>query len=186
MTREDRASSLSKSITIRPARLEDAAGLARVQTLSWRAGYAGLLPEDFLAQYEVTEQLWRQRMGDGDRQITLLVAQRGDQITGYAVAGAPPSSEALPSSVGLLYAIYVLPEAWGAGVGYELYRAVVEAMATAGFESAVLWVLPTNQRAIDFYVRQGWSADGEARQETIDGLVLDVVRYSLARVAAEG
>ncbi len=50
----------------------------------------------------------------------------------------------------------------------------------------MLWVLDSNQRAIDFYVRQGWIADGQVRQETIHDLVLDVTRFRLARLPAEG
>ena len=186
VTPEDRALSLSKGVAVRPARPADAAGIARVNTLSWREAYAGLMPEDFLAGLEVPEQLWQQRMAELDSRTVILVAQRGDEIIGFALAGSPPPSEELPAPVGQLYAIYVRAEAWGSGVGYRLHEAVVKALATAGFDSAVLWVLDSNQRAIDFYVRQGWIADGQVRQETIHDLVLDVTRFRLARLPAEG
>ncbi len=186
MSPEVDAHSLSKSEVIRPARPADAAGIARVQTLSWRAAYAGLLPDDFLARHEVTEELWRQRMADLDPQTAVLVAEQDDHIIGFATAGTPPPSEELEPPIGLLYAIYLLAEAWGTGVGYRLHEAAVEAMVSAGFGSAVLWVLDSNQRAINFYVRQGWIGDGRTRQETIHGLTLSVARYRLDRLASKG
>ena len=157
----------------------DAAGIARVQTLAWREAYAGLLPDEFLAR-EVPTELWAQRLTELEPPTACFVAQRGPNIVGFALAGAPPAEEREDDpTVGQVYAIYVLAEAWGSGVGYRLHLATVSALVDAGFAAAVLWVLAGNQRAIDFYRRQGWVDDSEQRQEEMDGQILDVQRYRL-------
>jgi ribosomal protein S18 acetylase RimI-like enzyme len=48
------------------------------------------------------------------------------------------------------------------------------------YSSALLWVLENNQRARNFYEREGWSLDGVRAQEEIGGRSLSVVRYSRA------
>ena len=158
---------------------EDAAGIARVQTLAWREAYAGLLPDAFLAR-EVPTELWQQRLRQLEPPTACFVAERGPGVVGFALAGAPPGEEREDDpTLGQVYAIYVLAEAWGSGVGYRLHQATVSALVDAGFAAAVLWVLAGNQRAIDFYLRQGWVDDSEQRQEEMDGQILNVQRYRL-------
>jgi L-amino acid N-acyltransferase YncA len=176
----------SKGVIVRFAQPDDAAGIARVNTISWREAYAGLLPEEFLARREVAEEVWRERMAERDSRGAVFVAQRGERIIGFAAAGPALPWMALDPSVGLLYAIYLLAEAWGTGVGHRLHQAAVANLHNVGFKSAVLWLLDGNQRAIDFYERQGWVADGEVREETMDGQVLVELRYRLPRLTPNG
>ena len=48
---------------VRPARAGDAVSLARIQVASWRCGFAGIVPQDLLAELtsEEAEQVWRDR-----------------------------------------------------------------------------------------------------------------------------
>ncbi|WP_244210823.1 GNAT family N-acetyltransferase [Amycolatopsis kentuckyensis] len=131
---------------------------------SWQAAYAGLLPDDFLARLSAGERAasWARRIGEGAGQV--LVLEEDGVVAGFAAFG--------PSQ---LYALYLLPEFWGRGLGRALHDRVVEGMSG---DSAVLWVLATNDRAKAFYRRQGWRPDGETGTETLDGITLDVVRFS--------
>ncbi|WP_307793291.1 GNAT family N-acetyltransferase [Amycolatopsis sp. MtRt-6] len=131
---------------------------------SWQAAYAGLLPEDFLARLSAGERAasWEQRIREGAGQV--LVVEEDGVVVGFAAFG--------PSQ---LYALYLLPEFWGRGLGQALHDRVVAAMPG---ETAVLWVLATNERAKAFYLRQGWVDDGESATEQLDDVTLDVVRFS--------
>lgn len=79
--------------------------------------------------------------------------------------------------MGELYSLNVHPEHWGAGVGAALMAHVVDALAAAPYREAVLWVLPANARTRRFYERHGWTPDGAARSDTVQGLTVDEVRY---------
>jgi len=120
---------------------------------SWQAAYEGLIPADFLARLSASSRAaaWGRRIGDGGG---VLVAEEDGVIAGFAAFG--------PSQ---LYALYLLPEFWGRGLGRALHDRVVEEMSG---ESAVLWVLATNERAKAFYVRQGWVDDDARQTETVD------------------
>ncbi|WP_235190850.1 GNAT family N-acetyltransferase [Amycolatopsis rifamycinica] len=130
---------------------------------SWRAAYAGLLPEDFLARLSAEERAasWERRLREGAGQV--LVVSEDDVVVGFVAFG--------PSQ---LYALYLLPECWGRGLGRALHDRVVAAMSG---DSAVLWVLATNERAKAFYVRQGWVDDGGTGTETLGDVTLEVVRF---------
>jgi len=148
---------------IRAATVADAPAIGEVHVRSWQAAYEGLIPADFLARLSASSRAaaWARRIGDGGP--VLVVEEEG--VVGFAAFG--------PSQ---LYALYLLPEFWGRGLGRALHDRVVEEMSG---ESAVLWVLATNERAKAFYERQGW-VDDDARQTEIvdDGRVtLEEMRY---------
>ncbi|HEX5465484.1 MAG TPA: GNAT family N-acetyltransferase [Candidatus Limnocylindrales bacterium] len=85
-----------------------------------------------------------------------------------------------------LYAIYVDPEALGTGVGAGLMARQLEALGPAGAGQRCLWVFADNERAIRFYERWGWAADGRRRTLTIGGAEIDEVRYRFRRPAKPG
>ena len=98
-----------------------------------------------------------------------------DGIVGFVAAG-PSRTEEGP---GELYAIYVLPEAWGSGAAAGLMAAFKDWLADEGHTSAMLWVLADNPRARRFYEREGWRADGE-RVDTIRGVEVEEALYRLS------
>ena len=55
------------------------------------------------------------------------------------------------------------PDHWSTGVGASLIRRVEQELRTAGHTDAYVWVLTGNKRAIGFYERQGWRADGASK-----------------------
>lgn len=150
---------------IRPATVADAEAIGEVHVRSWQAAYEGLIPAGFLARLSASSRAaaWARRIGDGSGQV--LVAEEDGVVAGFAAFG--------PSQ---LYALYLLPEFWGRGLGRALHDRVVAEMPG---ESAVLWVLATNERAKAFYVRQGWVDDDARQTETIDGgrVTLEEMRY---------
>ena len=85
---------------------------------------------------------------------------------------------------GELYAIYVLPQAWGSGAGAALMREAVAGLREAFDGDAVLWVLEDNPRARRFYEREGWRLDGGRKRDTFLGVEVGEVRYRLSAGAA--
>jgi GNAT superfamily N-acetyltransferase len=170
---------MSGAVEVRRATVADAAGIAHVQTVSWREAYAGLLPADFLANRVVTGDEWQERLTNLGSNHFVHVAVRESEMIGFAAAG-PSLEEAVEGdSTPWLYAIYVLADWWGKGVGFRLYQAVLTDFEIAGYTEAVLWVLVGNERAETFYLRQGWTDDHFIRDETMDGQVLHVRRFRL-------
>jgi ribosomal protein S18 acetylase RimI-like enzyme len=157
---------------VRPATVEDAEAIARVQVDTWRAAYAHAIPAERLAAADPTEraQLWRGWVADS-RSATFAGELDGD-VRGFVAVG---ESREEPG-IGELYAIYVLPDAWGTGLGTALIERGEEELRARGFDVATLDVLADNPRARRFYERQGWRA-GETQQSTFLGQEVELTRY---------
>jgi GNAT superfamily N-acetyltransferase len=156
--------------SIRPATSADATAIATVHVAAWQAAYDGLLPADFLAAQSVERRaaLWTQLLDiDGG----VIVAEIDNEIVGFANVGRCRDEDALDSD-GELYAIYLSPTRWSTGVGHALHEGAIGMLAEAGYSRASLWVLDNNARAIQFYERHGWRADGLTKDdERDDGVV---------------
>jgi GNAT superfamily N-acetyltransferase len=160
-------------VRVRRARPADARGIAEVHTRTWQAAYRHVFPAEVLENLDVEDRVrgWLERI---EADMAVWVAETDDGIVGFVAAG-PSRSE---GGFGELYAIYVLPEAWGGGAGAALMAAFKDWLAEEGYTSAMLWVLADNPRARRFYEREGWQADG-ARVETIRGVEVEEALYRL-------
>ena len=166
-------------LVVRRGTADDAAGIARVNTLGWQQGHAGLLPADWLAARVVAPEVWTARLAQPLPRSALFVAEVDGELVGYAVVG-PAGREAATedTDVAELYAMYVLAEHWGTGVGYALHTAALRAVRDLGYRRAHLWVLPGSARTIAFYERQGWRNDRHEVEEDLGGVVATVGRFS--------
>jgi GNAT superfamily N-acetyltransferase len=165
--------------SIRSAAAADASAIAEVHVASWRGAYRGLIPDEVLDALSVTESAdrWRAwvdsslagRPTDRDPAVThrLLVARLHDRIVGWATFGA--ARDADPGPRHELAGLYVHPDAWSHGVGDSLLRAVESELRALGAADAYLWVLAGNERAIGFYERHGWRADGTEKRGDAGG-----------------
>lgn len=163
---------------MREARPEDAQAIARVHVDTWKRGYRGQIPDDYLDRlaFERFAAIWEQQLHDRSRDETNWVGIAGeDEIVGFAGGGRTRDVDA-GDRTGEVFAIYVLPEHWGSGVGQALMDAASEWLRER-FDSATLWVLDTNARARRFYEKCGWRFDGATRQDDRGSFVLNEVRY---------
>lgn len=140
---------------IREATAADAPGIARVHVESWRTTYRGIVPEDVLANLSVEqrEQHWAERLGNADRpECVYVAADTAGAVVGFASGG--PEREGDAVYTGELYAIYLLAEQQGKGIGRRLAREVAERLVVAGHEAMLVWVLAANP-ACRFYAALG-------------------------------
>ena len=165
---------------IRPARVEDAAPLARIHVATWRAAYAHVFGAERLAAIEAERrvQAWERSLRDPAPHETVLVAEdTAGGLIGFASVGSCRDGPEAPG--GELYALYVLPEAWGSGAGTALLAAGIDSLRAAGYDNAILWVLEDNPRARRFYEREGWLPDGGRRTSEHLGVETVEVRYTI-------
>ncbi len=159
---------------VRPARREDAAAIADVHVLTWQAAYEHVFGAERLAGIgERRRTQWEARLADPQPDWRVFVAEEDGTRARFRLRG---DSRDEPGK-GELFAIYVLPEAWGSGAGSALMASALEALR--GYSSATLWVLEDNPRARRFYEREGWILDGGRRDEEILGVTVAEVRYRI-------
>jgi len=154
---------------VRLGTADDAEGVARVQVETWQAAYAHALPAEQLQALSMEAAVERHR-----RWPPTFVAEVGGRIVGFVSVGKSRD----PDTDGELFAIYVHPEHWGAGIGRELIEAGEDELRRLGHRDAVLWVLDDNPRARRFYEIAGWAVDGTSREIEIFGFDIPEVRYA--------
>jgi GNAT superfamily N-acetyltransferase len=161
---------------IRPATERDVDAIARVHVESWRSTYQGIVPDAYLAGLRVEDRaaMWRRVLGEYADVHAVFVAEMPDAgVVGFASSG-PTRDNSLPFDREL-YAIYLLAEWHGRGLGRQLIRAIVADLAALGTGSLCLWVLAANPSR-GFYERLGGRAL-RTQQIEIGGATLDEVAY---------
>lgn len=166
-------------IIIRPATVDDAPGIATVHVKTWQFSYRGYVPDDFLDNQSIDERTarWRAILARLGVQERTFVAELGGEIAGFCSTGKSRDDDA-DGATGEVYAIYVAPQYMRIGVGSALFQAGHEHLSQQGFEHFTLWVLESNQRARQFYEKQGWRADGTRKTEEIANVEIQEVRYA--------
>ncbi|MDQ3704345.1 MAG: GNAT family N-acetyltransferase [Chloroflexota bacterium] len=166
---------------IREAAIEDVPGIARVHIESWRTTYKGMVPQHIIDgfTYEQREALWRRALDPGNASF-VYVAEEDGEVVGFASGG--PAREDVPNHAAELYAIYLLQEHQGKGIGRRLFDAVVRELVRRGLYSMAIWVLAENP-ACGFYEAMGGRKVYE-RQEEADGVLIDEVGYGWDDITA--
>jgi GNAT superfamily N-acetyltransferase len=150
---------------VRVATVADAAGIAAVHVASWRAAYRGLLPDELLDGLEPEYRIrrWSRLLSELDPARAVLVLLADGEIAGFASVGPRRGG---PADEGELRSLYLHPDRWGQRLGHRLHGEALAWLDERGFDSATLWVLVGNRRALDFYLREGWREDGVTRTDT--------------------
>ena len=73
---------------IRPATQEDAESIAQLHAESWRVAYRGIFRDEFLARNVVQDRIevWRQRFATPKQNQMVLVAEKSQELIGFACA----------------------------------------------------------------------------------------------------
>jgi GNAT superfamily N-acetyltransferase len=142
-----------------------------VTVAGWQAGYREIVAPEHLGQLPV--ERWRHEIGVGlKRPVSdafTYVAEIDGGFAGYCYVAAPSRESDLGDDVAELVAMYVDPERWRQGVGDALMGAAMERLSGLPYTDAILWTFKENARAIAFYERHGWRADGTEKLHSRTG-----------------
>ena len=167
------------TFTIELAVAADADAIADVHVRSWAVAYRGQIPDELLdyRTIEVRVGQWREWFDAPPLGSAMCVARVDGEIVGFIDYGACRDDDARPDW-GEAYAMYLVREAWGTGIGRALFERATTDLITAGFTHLSLWVLDTNARARRFYEIAGWQADGAEKTEVRAGFAMRELRYA--------
>ena len=151
------------SITIRPARPDDAVCLGVLSTQVYLDTYApaGIrsgIARDVLANHSVAR--YEALLADPSR--TILLAECDGCVVAFSVTADAARLESRPGvAAAELERLYVQEPFTGRGVGRDLLRHAEKAAAARGAEMLWLTAWVGNQRALRFYPRCGYDDLGE-------------------------
>jgi GNAT superfamily N-acetyltransferase len=156
-------------VSVRPARADDVAEIARIQVETWRFGYASIVPAAVLAAVtrDTAVAAWADAVASAPSpRHHVLVALEQDAIVGFA-ALAPAHDlqpdDPDPDSTLALGPLLVEPR-WGRrGHASRLMSAAVDHGRTDGMTRAIMWIPEGDTVTREFLIGAGWAPDGLAR-----------------------
>lgn len=158
-------------ITIRPARVADAAAIAAVHVAAWRSAYPGILPDAYLARLSVRRQAAGYEATIRAGQVVHVAVASGldtappggpARVVGFATGGPARGAMAAGLADGEIETLYVLDDWRERGIGRRLMRATAASLSARGCGSALVWVLRDNPSKW-FYARLAGKPAAEAR-----------------------
>ncbi len=165
--------------SIREARIEDAAAIAKVHLEMWKYAYKGQLPDGYLNSLSCEKYFdrWVEKLSIDDPSRTILVCvDASDTIVGFCSFG--PSRAKNSQGKGELYAVYVSPFYKRRGIGKLLMKTAVETLREFGYQKLILCVLKSNTDTHLFYEKMGWRrAEKESVVEIKDGVKFELIYY---------
>jgi len=166
-------------VLIRYATRKDAQAIARIHVEAWRAGYKGIMPDEYLKSLSVREKTrhWDEALAIKGPGINLVVVLNG-VISGFCVYGPARDDDLSNENAGELVALNISPDCWGKGLGTELAKKTLKSSRDYPWHSLYLWVLKENIRARRLYEQLGFSRQGREKFTTqLTGHELHEIRY---------
>ena len=185
---------MTAPIFLRPARPADAVAIARVHVETWRAAYAGIVPDAYLVSMTESKQalMWNNMIRRAVAPEAVLAAESpdlpGGRIVGFGSCGRTRGRSGVgpgggsrggprggPRS-GEVFTLYVAPDWQGQGIGRLLLGELFARLHGGDLNQAVVWVLGANPARF-FYEALGGRRIAE-RKERFAGVDLDEAGYA--------
>jgi GNAT superfamily N-acetyltransferase len=159
---------------VRSAVRADAEQISDLAVRSWREGFRGIVPDEIDAEAawrpEWIEARLAGRVHDGAK---ILVAELGGRVAGFVLDG-PCRDDDAQSGTGEVWALFVDPDQWRAGVGRALVEASLERLRADGCREVTVWTLAESPRNLRFYEALGFRLDGAEQRRESFGAPLEV------------
>ncbi len=153
-------------ITIKKMETDDEIrGKGYVHYKAWQQAYTGLVDQSCLDKMSVEKCVeiaykWPDN---------LLVAKDGERVVGFVGYGDCRNDDI--KDAGEVFAIYVLAEYYGKGVGRALMDAALDLLPQ---DRVAVWVLQGNKRAIRFYEKCGFRSDGKSDTKILASPITEI------------
>jgi L-amino acid N-acyltransferase YncA len=156
-------------VSVRPARLEDAAHIARIQVTTWRYGYAAVLPPAVLDGLSLSDAqaAWAAAVASPPTpRHHVLVAEELGWLVGFAALAPldePDSADAPVDATVTIDPLLVEPRFGRRGHGSRLLAAAVHYAREDGMTRAVVWVPEADHASRSLFTSAGWAEEGLVR-----------------------
>lgn len=137
-----------------PTELKDIEELALVHLKCLHESYTGLIDQDFLNSLQVHQiaERWKSNLLNPSSQTLRLTLRHHQNLIGFC--GSGPARNPLPGSAAEIYAIYLLKQYQGQGLGLCMMQSMLQFILEQNWFEAHIWVLKGNQTC-QFYEQIG-------------------------------
>ncbi|HJT43708.1 MAG TPA: GNAT family N-acetyltransferase [Rhizomicrobium sp.] len=144
------------ALSVRTARPEDAADLARIYIESWQDTYAGVISHTLLSTMSLRSHTvrWRTTIKNMDRQNGAVLMAEDARFGAIGVCSLGRARDGGAGFEGEVYTLYVDPVFLGRGAGRALLCGAFEAFKDRKLRSCLIWAHAHNN-ACYFYEAMG-------------------------------
>ena len=144
-------------MSIRYAVPDDAREIAEINVEGWQTAYRGIIPDEYLDSMDAKSRVERIKSAISDDPSTYLVFEDENQeVLGFCSFGELRWVEEFGEECDCeLYAIYVLSESRGKGVGKALLEATIAEFKGQNKKGMLVNVLEGNTSSVNFYKNLG-------------------------------
>ena len=164
-------------ISLTAASAQDVESIAQLHAQSWRSAYRGMLSDEYLDQHVVADRLefWSARFVSVPAERRLVMKAVSD---GVLMGFVCVLLDTEPEWGARLDNLHVSPESKGTGIGFALFQAAREWIASVSPGTAMhLWCVERNQVARRFYDRQGGTIVEATSRPVAQELSVPELRY---------
>jgi L-amino acid N-acyltransferase YncA len=159
------------ALSIRLARPNDAAAIARVYIDSWHDTYPSVLSKTLLCAMTPKGQSARWLAAINRRELVLIAEHEKFGIVAMASAGA--ARDRALGFDGEVFTLYVDPSHFGCGAGRQLLTGTFSELRKRGFRSCVIWAHAKNNARF-FYEAMGGRLVAERSAQMMGDTVPEV------------
>lgn len=143
-----------EKVIIRKSNIEDAKGIVEVTTYTWLTTYKGLLPDFVLDKRlkSIDKRIPKIEKEIREKDDIFVAVTNSNKVVGIVSCGKSRNKDYQDS--GEIYAIYVIKEYQGLGLGKKLFMTAIKKLIQSGYNSMILNVLKGNN-TIRFYEKYG-------------------------------
>ena len=144
---------------------------------AWQKAFRGILSDAQLDNLQIENFVkgWQQNIYKIGR-TNLIWVTENDKAVGFVSFGKPyDDNEKIQTEI---YGIYVHPDFWKKGIGYQLMKnTVLKNSKQENFNGVILWVMTKNTTSRNFYKRFGFSPTKETRISKRNGEQFEEIKY---------
>ena len=137
---------------IRKNELKDQEQMAHINIDGWKDTYDKIIASKYLKQLDYKRQTERYIASFDEYKDLVFVADRDDEVLGYACFLPYDASHNCDAE---LKSLYIKKDEQGKGIGTKLLNVVLKELKVIGKRNMIVWCLPDNTKAIEFYQKHG-------------------------------
>ena len=160
------------NMNIRKAVLSDAKGISKVHVDCWKTTYKNIISDQYLNKltYASREQLWENNIPNGG---VYVAENKEGEIVGFSSGGIERTGN-YNGFEGELYALYILKDYQGNGIGKALVKPIIKEITELGLNSMLVLVLEDNISRL-FYESLGGKKIATVEVEISEKKLLELV-----------
>lgn len=160
---------------VREGKIEEVHQISRILVKSSTYAYSEQIPKDHLDKIEDDQYVTYLKNVIKKEDKKCFVACEEDKILGAACIG-PSRLKKYKDDLELM-TLYVDPDFFGQRAGFQLMKKIKAYAMAYNYKRISLWCLKDNERARDFYYRQGFYRNGDEEFITVAKTDLTKARY---------